>query len=86
MTTSSLLVESVGNAVPKFKRGDLVRLKSGGPIMTVIGVLTRGDPDSDPWLAIGWKEGDVLCRWLDHRTREVKTHPFEPDWLEAAKK
>ncbi len=75
-----------GPGVHRFNKGDLVRLKSGGPIMTVISALKAGDIESDPWLAKGWKEGDVLCRWPDERTGEVKTHPIQPDWLEAVRK
>ena len=58
---TSLLSESAGTGVPKFNRGDFVRLKGGGPIMTVVGILRRRDSSSDPWLEAGWKEGDVLC-------------------------
>ena len=80
------LSQSVSSALPRFSKGDFVRLKSGRPTMTVIGILRKGDPNSDPWLQAAWKEGDVLCRWLDERTQELKTHPFERDWLEAVRK
>jgi len=53
------------------KKGDVVRLKSGGPKMTVQRVV--GDKDS-PGAAMldqaakvqkGAKEGDPMCQWFD---------------------
>ncbi len=50
--------------------------------MVVVAALKTGDPLSEPWLATGWKEGDLLCRWRDEETKKVKTLPFEAGWLE----
>jgi uncharacterized protein YodC (DUF2158 family) len=44
----------------RFKVGDVVRLKSGGPDMTVTGV------------AIG---GDLICRWFEGDTARIDTFP-----------
>jgi len=46
----------------QFKPGDQVQLKSGGPVMTVVG-------DSDT------TQGDVLCRWFDDKN-VVQEHTF----------
>ena len=69
-----------------FNKGDMVSLKSGGPRMTVLGCLKRGDPVCDPWLKKGWSESDVLCRWLDKKTKQEKTQAFSPAWLDKLEK
>lgn len=50
-----------------FKKGDVVRLKSGGPRMTVSDVDSYG-------------QGEVLCTWFDggRRTQE----PFDVETIE----
>jgi uncharacterized protein YodC (DUF2158 family) len=55
-----------------FKVGDLVRLKSGGPLMTVSNVGTAGGQ-----LA-------VWCVWFEKDDQKSATFP--PDALEAGKK
>ena len=51
----------------ELKRGDVVRLKSGGPIMTV------GKVSSD---------GEVICAWFNH-AEDVKREVFHQDLLEG---
>jgi uncharacterized protein YodC (DUF2158 family) len=43
------------------KKGDLVELKSGGPIMTVLYT-------DDYTMAAGIKNGDAYCVWFDGKT------------------
>lgn len=52
----------------KFKKGDLVKLKSGGPVMTIDTVI----------------ESDNLasCKWFHNG--EIKTHLFNLDALEES--
>ncbi|MGI9250418.1 MAG: YodC family protein [Pseudohongiellaceae bacterium] len=49
----------------QFKVGDVVRLKSGSPRMTVINV--RGD--------------EVTTEWFDVGENKLKNHTFSPDAL-----
>ena len=53
----------------KFKPGDTVRLKSGGPVMTVGGYHKE-------------HEKQVLCSWF--QGTDVKLAPFIEDTLEKA--
>ena len=59
----------------RFSKGDKVVLKSGGPVMTVIGTVTSGETISEPWLEEGWQEGAVLCQWWDEGHKSsIPTH------------
>ena len=69
-----------------FSKGDIVVLKSGGPRMTVLGNLKRGDPLCEPWLKAGWRESDLLCRWHDEKTKQEKTQAFWSEWLDRVER
>ena len=58
----------------KFKQGDKVILKTGGPVMTVAYVTQSGE-------YLGPTDGNVTCRWFDgeHHRKES----FSPAELEA---
>ena len=47
-----------------FNEGDVVILKSGGPRMTVTGVV-RQDNDLRLLISQGYAEGDVTVEWFD---------------------
>lgn len=55
----------------KWKRGDVVRLASGGPPMTV-----TGDSSAHPGL--------VWCMWFDSTPGPALTQEFQPDALITA--
>ncbi len=67
--------------VASFEEGQLVRMKGGGPAMTVVGTLNEMTPGFRSWVMLDYKEGDILCRWQDQATKMEKIHPFDPDWL-----
>jgi uncharacterized protein YodC (DUF2158 family) len=50
-----------------FKAGDVVKLRSGGPIMTVKGITATGSA--------------LFCMWFNDKD-EVKEHLFAPEMLE----
>ena len=50
----------------EFKVGDVVQLKSGGPLMTVNKVGS----------------GEIGCQWFDKAGDDVKTRFFAPETLE----
>ena len=54
----------------EFRTGDVVRLKSGGPKMTVIRI----------------KESDVWCNWFLVDQDVPKMHSFKPEMLEKVEK
>ena len=58
----------------RFKKGDLVRLKSGGPKMTV----------TDVGQAAYTQEDTVWVRWFDEKGK-VENDTFSPESLEHAK-
>lgn len=56
-----------------FKNGDIVKLKSGGPEMTVT--------DANPRLSKDLEGTTVLCEWDDNGT--IQSSDFHPDSLES---
>lgn len=56
-----------------FQVGNEVRLKSGGPVMTVAG------PDT----VMGEPTGDLRCTWFDNQG-VVQSNGFHPEMLEDA--
>lgn len=52
--------------MPEFKPGDTVRMKSGGPVMTVHSIQ---------------REGDVWCEWFDSKQTHQQ-NGFKPTSLE----
>ena len=50
----------------KFKTGDTVQLKSGGPIMTVDGTTDKGE---------------IYCRWFTEEHDKVYHNYFKPNSL-----
>lgn len=72
----------------KFKRGDLVKLKSGGPVMTVITVLTEENKTESTsvileTLRTNNPECDSFasCSWFDE-SKELKQEFFPEDTLD----
>ena len=57
-----------------FEKGNVVRLKSGGPSMTVENVVKEGSP------LAGISAGDIVCIWFDNGKLERKA--FKPFVLE----
>jgi uncharacterized protein YodC (DUF2158 family) len=54
-----------------FNEGDVVQLKSGGPKMTVTGVVGQ-DPDLDVLRISGFGDGDVTVTYFDSANRLVR--------------
>jgi uncharacterized protein YodC (DUF2158 family) len=69
-----------------FNNGDVVQLKSGGPLMTVQRII--GDDTSNFMLKTadefiktqGFKNGDVICQWFNGNKLESGT--FKADSLD----
>jgi uncharacterized protein YodC (DUF2158 family) len=59
----------------EFKSGDVVRLKSGGPVMTA----GRGFDDTVE------KKRMVYCQWWDDKKKDFNERAFYVDMLEAYK-
>jgi uncharacterized protein YodC (DUF2158 family) len=72
----------------KFKRGQVVRLRSGGPDMTVKTVV--GEEKKMPftlideaWRQKGLADGDVICVWFEGNTS--KEDGFSSELLDLAR-
>ncbi len=65
---------------PKFKEGDIVRLKSGGPDMTVEGYVKQRN-DSLKEL---YNYNRVICTWF--KGKDMQSTEFNPDSLELKPK
>ena len=49
-----------------FRIGDVVRMKTGSPEMTVIRLLNNDKEDKFVFIdRFGYEEGDVICEWSD---------------------
>ena len=69
-----------------FKPDDLVKLKSGGPVMTVDHII--GQVHDTPIIVTvdeslrlrGFSNGDLVCIWYEGR--DLKVEPFSAELLE----
>ncbi|WP_322864517.1 DUF2158 domain-containing protein [Aeromonas allosaccharophila] len=74
------LLKLVGNESPyarqhtRFTLGQVVKLRSGGPLMTIAGFEKTGDVRG------------FFCVWLDEHNRDPLTCIFQADCLEAVPK
>lgn len=66
----------------QFNVGDIVRLKSGGPKMTVTRIIRKREGFIDEAMTKmkGLSAGDVVCTWFDGE--EKKESGFAADALE----
>lgn len=64
-----------------FKTGDLVKLKSGGVVMTVRCILGDGKYPQieEPFRLVGYADGDVLCEWQASKKQQAAS--YHPDQL-----
>lgn len=65
------------NIEQKFKAGEVVRLKSGGPKMTIAWLEFHHNMSSNQYDIF---TGEVLCEWFDDK--ELKQSKFQQNSLE----
>ena len=69
-----------------FKVGDVVRMKSGSPELTVIRILGKGKEDQFVFIdRLGYEEGDVICEWSSDENKK-KSDIFKRDALELVRR
>lgn len=76
---NDLVVFIGGRFVMAFSKGDIVKLKSGSPNMTVTRVI--GMPEGNPVQLLddvhkknqGFKDGDVVCQWFEKNKLQSAT-------------
>ena len=78
------IMESIKPVKPAFRTGDIVKLKSGGPLMTVktlkqhsLYIDEKGQPNEG---YIGF----IVCNWFEELTSTLKSEVFTQDMLMAA--
>ena len=70
--------------------GDLVTLKSNGPIMTVIAIVGQSDDiiAETAHETSGYNEGDIICQWFakdilqDGIFKPISLEKYEPEEVE----
>jgi len=72
----------------KFKRGQVVRLRSGGPDMTVKSVIGEEKKMpftliDDAWKSKGLRDDDVICVWFEGNTS--KEDGFDVELLDLVR-
>lgn len=73
----------------QFIKGNVVRLKSGGPEMTIVRVLgiekgnARIEMQDKFMLSSGYDNGDLFCEWFEKTTR--KNDVFKASSVELIK-
>ena len=72
------------------KRGDIVQLKSGGPEMTIKGIIDNtnypvNNSEAYDYKLSGLQKGDIICQWFG-QNGELRTEGFNPDMLKAPPK
>lgn len=73
----------------EIKKGDVVKLKSGGPEMTVLRIIgfeksnTRTTMADKIITSAGYENGDVFCEWFDKT--ELKNQVFKATSLEKVR-
>jgi uncharacterized protein YodC (DUF2158 family) len=65
-----------------FGKGDVVVLRSGGPIMTVVGPVSEQKMSGARYRMSGAEDSDLLCTWFDKGDR--KQDVFSPDLLKKS--
>ncbi|WP_044213369.1 YodC family protein [Flammeovirga sp. OC4] len=68
----------------EFSKGDIVQLKSGGPKMTVKGIVgdsvqTLSRMENKAYKIHGVEEGTVICEWF--LNNELKSGQFQPEMI-----
>lgn len=67
-----------------FAKGDIVQLKSGGPKMTVKGIVgdsvqSLSSLEEKAYKIHGIEEGTVICEWF--LNNELKSGQFQPEMI-----
>ena len=66
------------------KIGDVIRLKSGGPNMTISYIVGQGGIQDSILKSNGLTEGDSVATWFDSK-HEQKTSQFKKETVELVK-
>jgi len=72
-----------------FRKGDVVKLKSGGPVMTIFRILGEETGNlqiemADKMIKMGgYENGDLVCEWFDKAVR--KNEVFKESSIELVK-
>jgi uncharacterized protein YodC (DUF2158 family) len=67
------------NSELNFKVGDVVKLKSGGPDLTVRYVIGSDSSKDFDFIAANYKKNDLVCRWFENDALEENI--FEPETI-----
>ena len=66
----------------EIKKGDVVRIKSGGPRMTAESFVSEGGMSKSAYIVRGFKDTDIVCVWFEKQT--LKRDVFKSEVLMPA--